>query len=272
MDCDLSSQSDEMSESLNQESLLPGFSSDDDVDGGDDVVDDDVDDDVDGGDGADDDVEAGAGGADDDVEAGVGVGRQRQRPNPISIPIPIPIQSDHNLINMINMINQNMHNIHNMINQNQSNREGSSENTNTNTNENTNENELPTPVSNILESQNYPSLRQYIVEQLQKDMELRAIENEEFNNALLESREEFDSLDTVEKNESSVLNYESQKYSKIKIKHKREEICCICMDHFSCNQQVYWLSCKHLFHDACLNEWVKYKNDCPTCRNELPLK
>jgi len=222
MDCDLSEQSDEMSEALNQEeaSLLPGFSSDDDPD---------------------DDPED----VPDDIDAASDASGNRTLP----IPVPVPIQSEHNLINMINQ---------NLIN-----------------NEDLSENANGRPesvLSNILESQNYPNLRQYIVQRLQREMELRLIEDEQFNNALLESRDEFDSLDTVEKNDSSVLDYESQKYSKIKIKHKRAEICCICMDHFSCNQQVYWLPCKHLFHNQCLNEWVKYKNDCPTCRNELPLK
>ena len=113
---------------------------------------------------------------------------------------------------------------------------------------------------------------QYFMERLQIQIELRALEEEQFNNVLLESREEFDATDMMEKNNSAVLNLTTQKYSTVKIKKKRGELCCICIEHFSCNQEVYWLSCTHIFHNECLDEWVRYKNECPTCRSQLELK
>lgn len=30
-------------------------------------------------------------------------------------------------------------------------------------------------------------------------------------------------------------------------------------------------TCNHVFHSKCLNEWLKHKQECPTCRSELKL-
>ena len=64
---------------------------------------------------------------------------------------------------------------------------------------------------------------QYFMERLQLEIELRALEDEQFNRVLLESRDEFDATDMIKKNESAVLNSRMQKYSTVKIKKKRGE-------------------------------------------------
>ena len=121
-------------------------------------------------------------------------------------------------------------------------------------------------------SQNLSNFQQYFIERIQRELEARFIEDEQLNQALLESREEYDEMDTMTRTESAKLDIDSCKYSTIKIKNKRKEICCVCMDNFSCNQEVYRLDCKHIFHKNCLDEWIKYKPECPTCRNTLPVK
>jgi len=123
-----------------------------------------------------------------------------------------------------------------------------------------------------LEQHQLYQLHNYFMERLHREIESRSLEEEQFNAALLESRNEFDAADVLEKNEAAVLDKPAQKYSTVKIKNKRGELCCICMEHFSCNQEVYWLSCKHIFHTNCLDEWVKYKNECPSCRTLIKLK
>ena len=120
-------------------------------------------------------------------------------------------------------------------------------------------------------SQNLSNFQQYFMERIQRELEARFIEEEQLNQALLESREEYDEMDTMTRIESAKLDIDSCKYSTIKIKNKRKEICCVCMENFSCNQEVYRLDCKHIFHKNCLDEWIKYKPECPTCRNTLPL-
>jgi len=95
------------------------------------------------------------------------------------------------------------------------------------------------------------------------------IEDNEYAQALLASRAEYDELDALEKRNNIVLSHESCAYSSIKIKNKRQERCSICMDRYSCNQQVYRLPCNHLLHKKCLDEWVLYKSECPVCRRTL---
>lgn len=115
----------------------------------------------------------------------------------------------------------------------------------------------------------FEELHQYFITRVQYELQMRQAEEAEFNEALLLSRDEFDANDTVEKNEEVVVTKEHQKYSTIKIKEKRKQICCICMDKFSCNQQVYWLDCKHIYHKDCLDNWICYKQECPICRCKI---
>ena len=42
------------------------------------------------------------------------------------------------------------------------------------------------------------------------------------------------------------------------------DICVICLDNISCNFSI--TKCNHKFHTCCLQEWYKYKNNCPICR------
>ena len=45
--------------------------------------------------------------------------------------------------------------------------------------------------------------------------------------------------------------------------------CMICLLDFKNDDKVQYLPCQHIFHHECINEWVKYKNECPTCRNQI---
>ncbi|BBN08964.1 hypothetical protein MPTK1_4g15970 [Marchantia polymorpha subsp. ruderalis] len=47
--------------------------------------------------------------------------------------------------------------------------------------------------------------------------------------------------------------------------------CTVCLSEFSDNDSVYELpQCKHIFHKACLNEWLQTnRTTCPLCRSSL---
>jgi len=45
--------------------------------------------------------------------------------------------------------------------------------------------------------------------------------------------------------------------------------CSIC--HLDLEENVLTTSCNHLFHEACLNEWLKRANTCPICREYDPI-
>ena len=59
----------------------------------------------------------------------------------------------------------------------------------------------------------------------------------------------------------------------IKRKIKDNELllseCSICLDNYNIGDKISILSCNHIFHTKCLNEWLKKKEECPLCRIEL---
>lgn len=42
------------------------------------------------------------------------------------------------------------------------------------------------------------------------------------------------------------------------------DVCVICLNNIACNSCI--TKCNHKFHIYCLQEWYKYKNNCPICR------
>ena len=50
-----------------------------------------------------------------------------------------------------------------------------------------------------------------------------------------------------------------------------DERCCICDEAYAAMDSACRLpSCKHVFHRSCVTTWLRLKNTCPMCRNELP--
>lgn len=45
--------------------------------------------------------------------------------------------------------------------------------------------------------------------------------------------------------------------------------CTICLEDFTEDEMVFLLPCRHLFHGACVNEWLKRHGNCPNCKQEL---
>ena len=55
----------------------------------------------------------------------------------------------------------------------------------------------------------------------------------------------------------------------IKSLNKDNDCCIICLQEFKNNQQIYKLSCSHIFHIRCLNKEIKYRKKCPMCRKKF---
>lgn len=54
-------------------------------------------------------------------------------------------------------------------------------------------------------------------------------------------------------------------------KEELDEICIICRDDFKAGESMGTLpSCEHYFHYDCLEKWLRWKEVCPLCRNEIP--
>ena len=52
---------------------------------------------------------------------------------------------------------------------------------------------------------------------------------------------------------------------------EKECTCVICSDKFIAGKEVCVLSCDHIFHKHCIEEWGHYKAECPLCKKSIPL-
>ena len=59
------------------------------------------------------------------------------------------------------------------------------------------------------------------------------------------------------------------KFRKSLISKGSNEKCIICFEDFKSEQNVYTLSCHHLFHVDCLDKEIEYRKKCPLCRKKL---
>ena len=48
-----------------------------------------------------------------------------------------------------------------------------------------------------------------------------------------------------------------------------KDCCIICLQEFKNNQNIYKLSCNHIFHRRCLNKEIKFRQKCPICRKKF---
>lgn len=48
---------------------------------------------------------------------------------------------------------------------------------------------------------------------------------------------------------------------------RKEGLCVVCLEHFEEGQDVvYWPQCRHVFHKNCIENWIRRKRTCPTCK------
>ncbi|CDW74285.1 zinc finger protein [Stylonychia lemnae] len=48
-----------------------------------------------------------------------------------------------------------------------------------------------------------------------------------------------------------------------------QDTCSICIKNVSKDEKVYELVCKHIFHEECIDPWLKQSHLCPNCRKDL---
>ena len=46
----------------------------------------------------------------------------------------------------------------------------------------------------------------------------------------------------------------------------KDEQCTICISNYELGEKITKIKCNHNFHTYCISEWVKYKSECPVCR------
>jgi hypothetical protein len=47
--------------------------------------------------------------------------------------------------------------------------------------------------------------------------------------------------------------------------------CSVCLEKIRIGESMSTLDCAHTFHNNCINEWGSYKQECPLCRNPIPI-
>ena len=50
-----------------------------------------------------------------------------------------------------------------------------------------------------------------------------------------------------------------------------DNYCSICQAEYVKNDALTVLSCDHIFHNKCIEEWGHFNASCPICRAEIPL-
>jgi hypothetical protein len=49
------------------------------------------------------------------------------------------------------------------------------------------------------------------------------------------------------------------------------DYCSICQEKVKGEEEVFKLSCSHIFHSICLVKWAAYKGKCPICSQDLKM-
>ncbi|WJZ91984.1 hypothetical protein VitviT2T_011017 [Vitis vinifera] len=85
---------------------------------------------------------------------------------------------------------------------------------------------------------------------------------------LLALGEHIGSVSTGLSEEVIMAKMEQWKYSCSKTGSSVDaEICCICQEEYADDDGVGNLDCGHVYHVACIKEWLAQKNSCPICKN-----
>jgi hypothetical protein len=80
------------------------------------------------------------------------------------------------------------------------------------------------------------------------------------------TNESFDEANQLERDGKKNIKFETCK------EYNPEDNCQICFDDFGKKQKIVDIGCDHNFHKKCIVEWGHYKNNCPICRHDIPLK
>lgn len=52
---------------------------------------------------------------------------------------------------------------------------------------------------------------------------------------------------------------------------ERDEECSLCLEEYCKGEELLFLPCKHVYHEACLGPWLVRSLTCPLCKRDLEL-
>ena len=75
-----------------------------------------------------------------------------------------------------------------------------------------------------------------------------------------------DDTQPLEKNPDIKIDIVERKCSAVEVSKE----CGVCLEKFKEGDMVSTIDCFHTFHYSCIDEWGKYKQECPLCRYPIP--
>lgn len=82
-------------------------------------------------------------------------------------------------------------------------------------------------------------------------------------------RESLEESNNHLKRTDEIVDFPIIKYVDCEDKNNYDVKCTICLDEFEDESNISLPECRHIFHTDCIKEWVRYKKECPVCRNEI---
>lgn len=66
---------------------------------------------------------------------------------------------------------------------------------------------------------------------------------------------------------NAIAGLQKKKFENVQEKNKNMSECIICMEQYKPEDAIAELKCdeRHYFHEACLEDWLKRKLNCPLC-------
>ena len=76
-----------------------------------------------------------------------------------------------------------------------------------------------------------------------------------------------------ETSQNKNINYdeilEEKEFDEEATEKDKDEKCAICLENFNIGNKVCYLPCLHVYHSFCIKNWLKIKEKCPLCNNDL---
>eukprot|EP01017_Pseudomicrothorax_dubius_P048054 TRINITY_DN8689_c0_g1_i5.p1 TRINITY_DN8689_c0_g1~~TRINITY_DN8689_c0_g1_i5.p1 ORF type:complete len:202 (-),score=25.09 TRINITY_DN8689_c0_g1_i5:32-547(-) len=93
------------------------------------------------------------------------------------------------------------------------------------------------------------------------------------NPTLLETTNEENGLSEQELKKIETKSFKGQETEPNSSESRKDETsktCLICFEDFICKDSVMEMpNCGHIFHDACVKQWLSLQASCPYCRNDI---
>ena len=94
----------------------------------------------------------------------------------------------------------------------------------------------------------------FINDKFEENLAIKAVE-EQLLKEIRQKKDDIYKMDKLDKIENIKFDIDRAEFFQ----------CGICMDSFQDGEQLKKLSCLHLYHKDCLNQWIQTKKDCPLC-------